>query len=80
MGIRDDLGLGPDMPPAVSHLRRVCLQSVVTDGLTRKRGAAGLEPDHVHLARILFALTASTDAAVLAAIDAAIETAMRSDP
>lgn len=69
--------LGPPMPAAVSDLRQLCLVTVATDEMLRRRGSEGCDPERVYLSRILFALTASTDAIVLAAIEQAIGVAER---
>lgn len=66
------------MTPAVSALRALCLEVHVADDFARRGDIDGaVQPDFVRLARILFALTASTDPAVQAALDAAIATAER---
>lgn len=63
------------LSPAVAALRETALRIVVADDLSRRKGGAGVDAEHLQLARVVFALTASYDPTVQAAIGEAIAVA-----
>ena len=60
------------MTPSALALRTTCLRVIAADAHAQQLDAEGPHPDFLRLARVLFALTASRDATVQAAIAAAV--------